>query len=95
VSSQHGKVSSSRGRRPGAGEHAEELRADCASCFGLCCVALPFARSADFAADKPAGRPCANLREDFRCGIHGRLRDKGYQGCTVFDCFGASRYRRR
>jgi uncharacterized protein YjbI with pentapeptide repeats len=52
-------------------------------------VALPFARSADFAADKPAGRPCANLREDFRCGIHGRLRDKGYQGCTVFDCFGA------
>ncbi|MEY9484422.1 uncharacterized protein YjbI with pentapeptide repeats [Streptomyces calvus] len=67
----------------------EELRADCASCFGLCCVALPFARSADFAEDKPAGRPCANLRADFRCGIHARLRDSGYPGCTVFDCFGA------
>jgi uncharacterized protein YjbI with pentapeptide repeats len=65
------------------------LRADCASCFGLCCVALPFAASADFAVDKDAGRPCANLRADFRCGIHARLRDEGFPGCTVFDCFGA------
>ncbi|WP_240119356.1 MULTISPECIES: pentapeptide repeat-containing protein [unclassified Streptomyces] len=72
---------------PAAG-HAQ-LRADCSACFGLCCVALPFARSADFAADKPAGKPCANLREDFRCGIHTRLRQEGYPGCTVFDCFGA------
>ncbi|MFF1273162.1 pentapeptide repeat-containing protein [Streptomyces marokkonensis] len=67
----------------------QDLRADCASCFGLCCVALPFARSADFAATKPAGQPCSNLRTDFRCGIHERLRDRGYPGCTVFDCFGA------
>lgn len=67
----------------------EELRADCADCFGLCCVALPFARSADFAADKAAGRACGNLRTDFGCGIHERLRDEGYSGCTVFDCFGA------
>uniref|UniRef100_UPI001C2F6CF1 pentapeptide repeat-containing protein n=1 Tax=Streptomyces sp. TRM64462 TaxID=2741726 RepID=UPI001C2F6CF1 len=66
-----------------------DLRADCANCFGLCCVALPFARSADFAADKPAGTPCGHLRADFRCGIHDRLRDSGYNGCTVFDCFGA------
>lgn len=66
-----------------------DLRADCANCFGLCCVALPFARSADFAANKPAGTPCANLQDDFRCGIHDRLRDSGYTGCTVFDCFGA------
>ncbi|MFH8368764.1 pentapeptide repeat-containing protein [Streptomyces sp. NPDC018031] len=65
------------------------LRADCAQCFGLCCVALPFAASADFAVDKDAGRPCANLREDFRCGIHARLREEGFSGCTVFDCFGA------
>ncbi|MFI2426632.1 pentapeptide repeat-containing protein [Streptomyces sp. NPDC018955] len=67
----------------------EDLRADCANCFGLCCVALPFARSADFAVDKAAGQPCSRLRADFRCGIHERLRDKGYSGCTVFDCFGA------
>ncbi|MCX5376979.1 pentapeptide repeat-containing protein [Streptomyces sp. NBC_00091] len=65
------------------------LQADCANCFALCCVALPFAKSADFAANKSAGTPCKNLRQDFRCGIHTRLRDKGFQGCTVFDCFGA------
>jgi uncharacterized protein YjbI with pentapeptide repeats len=66
-----------------------DLQADCGNCFGLCCVALPFARSADFAANKAAGTPCGNLRQDFRCGIHERLRDSGYHGCTVFDCFGA------
>lgn len=66
-----------------------DLRADCGNCFGLCCVALPFAASADFAADKGAGTPCGNLRADFTCGIHDRLRDSGYRGCVVFDCFGA------
>ncbi|MEN3540340.1 pentapeptide repeat-containing protein [Microbispora sp. ZYX-F-249] len=65
------------------------MRADCANCFGLCCVALPFAASADFAITKDAGRPCPNLRDDFRCGIHARLRDSGFAGCTVYDCFGA------
>ncbi|WP_441245356.1 pentapeptide repeat-containing protein [Kitasatospora sp. McL0602] len=66
-----------------------DLRADCANCFGLCCVALPFAKSSDFAADKAAGQPCRNLQQDFRCGIHTRLRTSGFTGCTVFDCFGA------
>ena len=66
-----------------------ELRADCANCFGLCCVALTFIRSADFARDKPSGEPCRNLAADHRCGIHGRLRDAGYRGCTVYDCLGA------
>lgn len=66
-----------------------ELRGDCASCFGLCCVALPFARSADFALDKDAGTPCTNLRTDHRCGIHATLRERGFTGCTVYDCFGA------
>jgi uncharacterized protein YjbI with pentapeptide repeats len=70
-------------------EHRDGLRADCGSCFGLCCVALPFARSADFAVDKAAGTPCAALRADFRCAIHAELREKGFSGCTVFDCFGA------
>jgi hypothetical protein len=58
----------------------------------LCCVAPAFARSADFAIDKPAGRPCPNLLADFRCGIHDRLRDKGFVGCTVYDCFGAGQH---
>ncbi|MET9760822.1 pentapeptide repeat-containing protein [Streptomyces sp. NPDC006372] len=66
-----------------------ELRGDCERCFGLCCVALPFARSADFAVDKDAGTPCRNLQGDHRCGIHARLRQKGFTGCTVYDCFGA------
>jgi hypothetical protein len=65
------------------------LRADCANCFGLCCVAPTFTRSADFAMDKPAGQPCPNLLADFRCGIHENLRPQGFPGCTVFDCLGA------
>jgi uncharacterized protein YjbI with pentapeptide repeats len=52
-------------------------------------VALPFAASADFAVNKDAGKPCTNLQTDFRCGIHTRLRQQGFQGCTVYDCFGA------
>ncbi|MEU0073959.1 pentapeptide repeat-containing protein [Streptomyces sp. NPDC006332] len=66
-----------------------DLRGDCERCFGLCCVALPFAASADFALDKEAGKPCPNLRGDHRCGIHAELRTKGFNGCTVYDCFGA------
>ena len=66
-----------------------ELRPDCGRCLGLCCVALPFAASADFAVDKPAGRPCAHLRTDSACDIHGQLRERGFAGCTVFDCLGA------
>ncbi|WP_086825735.1 pentapeptide repeat-containing protein [Allokutzneria sp. NRRL B-24872] len=65
------------------------LVSDCGNCFGLCCVALAFSASSDFAVDKPIGTPCANLQQDFRCGIHNRLRDKGFSGCTVYDCFGA------
>ncbi|MEU4605584.1 pentapeptide repeat-containing protein [Kribbella sp. NPDC023972] len=66
-----------------------DLRADCAQCAGLCCVALALTASDDFAIDKPAGQPCPNLKQDFRCGIHARLRDGGFPGCTVYDCFGA------
>src|SRR5215212_836758 len=65
------------------------LRADCSRCAGLCCVAPGFARSADFAIDKPAGVACPHLQQDFRCGIHARLGERGFPGCTVFDCFGA------
>lgn len=65
------------------------LIADCSNCAGLCCVALAFVRSADFAVSKPAGDPCLNLDDDDRCRIHPRLRDDGFKGCTVFDCHGA------
>jgi uncharacterized protein YjbI with pentapeptide repeats len=68
---------------------AHRLAADCARCAGLCCVAPAFTKSSDFAITKPAGRACPNLRADFRCGTHSTLREKGFPGCTVFDCFGA------
>jgi uncharacterized protein YjbI with pentapeptide repeats len=67
----------------------DRLTADCSRCAGLCCVALPFAASADFAVDKAAGTPCRHLQPDFRCGIHAGLREAGYPGCTAYECFGA------
>ncbi|HTK62702.1 MAG TPA: pentapeptide repeat-containing protein [Pseudonocardia sp.] len=68
------------------------LRADCGRCAGLCCVVPAFNKSADFNIDKPAGRACPNLRPDFGCGIHSGLRELGFPGCVVFDCFGAGQH---
>lgn len=65
------------------------LRADCASGFALFCVAPAFSASADFAITKKAGQACPHLHPDFRCGIHTELRQQGFRGCTVYDCFGA------
>jgi uncharacterized protein YjbI with pentapeptide repeats len=66
----------------------DDLRADCARCVALCCVAPAFTASGDFAFDKPAGVPCRHL-EGVRCSIHGALRGRGFPGCDVYDCFGA------
>ena len=67
-----------------------ELRADCARVRGLCCVVPAFTVSSDFAIDKPSGVACPNLAaDDFGCSIHGELRERGFPGCTVYDCFGA------
>jgi len=65
------------------------LAPDCQACSGLCCVATAFSRSADFAIDKPYGRPCPNLLADYRCTIHDRLSTSGFAGCVRFDCLGA------
>jgi hypothetical protein len=70
-------------------DRPSSLRADCARCVGLCCVAPAFEASAEFAFDKPAGQPCPNLLADFRCAIHDHLGPRGFQGCAVFDCQGA------
>jgi hypothetical protein len=51
-------------------------------------VALAFTRSGGFGFDKEAGDPCVNLEDDDRCRIHPVLRDRGFPGCTVFDCQG-------
>lgn len=65
-----------------------DLRADCSRCMGLCCVGPGFARSADFATDKPPGTPCLHL-DGFACSIHTDLRPRGFPGCATYDCFGA------
>ncbi len=65
------------------------LRADCAGCAGLCCVAPAFDVSADFPIHKPAGEACVNLTSEYRCRIHRRLLPEGFRGCVAFDCFGA------
>ncbi|AXI08166.1 hypothetical protein CUC15_03950 [Oceanobacillus zhaokaii] len=67
----------------------EGLTADCSKCFGLCCTALNIIASSDFPINKPAGTPCMNLQSDYSCQIHSQLREKGFKGCTVFDCLGA------
>jgi uncharacterized protein YjbI with pentapeptide repeats len=65
------------------------LRPDCSRCVGLCCVAPAFSASADFAIDKAAGQACPHLDGDFGCSIHDGLRQRGFAGCAVYDCFGA------
>jgi hypothetical protein len=78
-----------RRRKVGSVTARTDLRADCARCFGICCVAPAFAKSSDFAIDKPAGVPCPHLADDHRCSIHDHLREEGFAGCTAYDCFGA------
>jgi uncharacterized protein YjbI with pentapeptide repeats len=52
-------------------------------------VVPAFVASADFAITKHAGEPCPNLQAGFQCQIHDRLRQRGFPGCAVYDCFGA------
>ena len=65
------------------------LRADCARCAALCCVALAFDRGPAFAFDKAAGDPCRNLRPDDACAVHATRAGLGCAGCVAFDCLGA------
>jgi uncharacterized protein YjbI with pentapeptide repeats len=69
-----------------------QLKSDCNNCFGLCCVALPYAKSADFPFNKDGGEPCKNLLSDNRCNIHNELREKGFRGCVSYECFGAGQH---
>jgi hypothetical protein len=71
------------------------LEPDCARCFGLCCVALPFSRSAGaagFAFDKAAGEPCRHLTPVDSCAIHADLLPAGMGGCVAYECFGAGQH---
>jgi len=66
-----------------------DFSAQCDKCFALCCTALAFSRGSQFAHDKAAGQPCHNLDAAFRCTIHARREELGYEGCEAFDCLGA------
>src|SRR5690606_12738905 len=66
-----------------------DLQADCERCFGLCCIALSFERGSQFGHDKLAGEPCHYLDANFRCRVHERRDELGYEGCEAFDCLGA------
>lgn len=64
------------------------LRPDCSRCAALCCL-LAFDRSALFALDKAAGRPCPYLDARHRCAIHPEREQRGFAGCVHYDCLGA------
>ena len=72
-----------------AGVALPSLQHDCGACSALCCVMLPFDAAQGFGFDKEAGTPCQHLQPDFTCGIHDRLRDEGFTGCTHYSCHGA------
>ena len=77
------RARSARPRRPT--EPAGRLR----RCFGLCCVALPFAASADFAIDKAAGHALPEPPDGLPLRHPRPAARQGFTGCTVYDCFGA------
>lgn len=66
-----------------------DLRADCARCAALCCVAFAFDRSRLFAFDKAGGEPCRHLSAHGTCRIHGDRASHGMAGCIAYDCLGA------
>ena len=55
----------------------------------MCCVLTSFSREAGFGTSKASGTACHHLDAADRCGIHATLREDGWPGCTVFECFGA------
>jgi len=65
------------------------LRADCARCCGLCCVASAFDAEQGFGYDKPAAEPCRHLTPDYHCAIHADRAAQGFSACGGFDCYGA------
>jgi hypothetical protein len=72
-----------------ASEHRDALRADCARCAGLCCIALGFERSESFSFDKATDVSCPQLLIDNRCAVHGSRARRGLSGCVSYDCYGA------
>ena len=73
-------------------DESYRLVSDCSRCSGLCCIALYCFKSDGFPQNKPIGKPCINLMDNFKCRIHNDLENKGMKGCIGYDCFGAGQY---
>lgn len=73
-------------------DESYKLVSDCSRCSGLCCIALYCFQSDGFPQDKPIGKPCINLMDNFKCRIHEDLESMGMRGCIGYDCFGAGQY---
>ncbi len=65
------------------------FRSDCSRCVGLCCVAHAFVRSVGFGIDKANDEPCPHLQKDNHCTIHAERSERGFDGCIVYECYGA------
>lgn len=68
------------------------LTSDCSKCSGLCCIALYCFQSDGFPQNKPIGKPCIHLMDNYKCKIHSNLESMGMRGCIAYDCFGAGQY---
>lgn len=68
------------------------LKADCARCQGLCCVASAFDVEQGFAFAKAARQACRHLDGGNRCEIHANLSQQGFPACVHFDCHGAGQH---
>lgn len=68
---------------------AATMRADCARCAALCCVAYAFDRIQGFPFDKPNGAPCPHLDVANRCSIYRHRATAGFKACVQYDCLGA------
>lgn len=64
----------------------DEFRPNCEKCHGLCCVALAFQWPH---YEKPAGVPCKNLDENFKCTKWDVLEKEGFRNCRRYSCHGA------
>jgi hypothetical protein len=66
-----------------------DLVSDCERCAAVCCHALSFDASDDFAFGKAADSRCRNLEASDLCAIHDQLHARGFPGCAQFECHGA------
>ncbi len=68
-----------------------DLSADCQHCFGLCCVALPYAKSADFAFDKDGARLAATYNQTINVLYIKTSEKKGFEAVLLMNALAPAR----